>query len=180
MRGPADAKPGALRRVTISNVNAWDADARFSSIIGGIPGHDIEDVSFNNIRIWYRPLDAADKIVQKDVPEFIKDYPEPQRFGLMPAYGFFVRHAGNIRFNNVQIGVQAEEQRPAIIAEDVKGLTINGLNARVDGNSPVLLLRAVSGLSIAPNGSVSQSKIRNEPVRPTVPDVPPAGGSHNQ
>lgn len=180
MRGPAEAKPGALRRVTISNVNAYDADSRFSSIIGGIPGYAIEDVSFNNIRIWYRPLDAADKVVQKDVPEYIKDYPEPQRFGLMPSYGFFVRHASNIRFNNVEISSMGDEVRPAMIAEDVIGLTLNGLNAKVDDHTPALLLRGVSGLAITPGNSITPGKIRKEAVRPVVPDVAPIGGSHNQ
>jgi hypothetical protein len=180
MRGPAGVKPGALRRVTISNVNAYEADSRFSSIIGGIPGYDIEDVSFNQIRIWYRPLEAADKMVQKDVPEFINDYPEPQRFNLMPSYGFFVRHASNIQFNNVQVAVMGDELRPAIIAEDVKGLTLTGFSGKVQGNTPVMVIRGVTGLSISPNGSLKDGKIRKEAIRPVVPDVAPAGGSHNQ
>ncbi|HTN38464.1 MAG TPA: glycoside hydrolase family 28 protein [Arachidicoccus sp.] len=173
MRGPQDKKPGALRRVSISNVNVYDADSRFSSIIAGIPGYRVEDVSFNNIRIWYRPLDVADGKIHRQVPEFIKDYPEPQRFGIMPAYGFFIRHASGIQLNNVQIGVLGHELRPAVIAEDVNGLSLNSLNAKVHSDAPVLVLRDVNGLSIVPKGSIRRSKIKKEAIRPVVPDTAP-------
>ncbi|MET1056609.1 MAG: hypothetical protein ABWY16_14970, partial [Pedobacter sp.] len=70
--------------------------------------------------------------------------------------------------------------RPAMIAEDVIGLTLNGLNAKVDDHTPALLLRGVSGLAITPGNSITPGKIRKEAVRPVVPDVAPIGGSHNQ
>ena len=55
MRGPAGVPVGKLRRVIISNINAYNADAHFASIIAGLAGNDIEDVQLNNIRIYYRP-----------------------------------------------------------------------------------------------------------------------------
>jgi len=54
MRAPEGTPIGSIRRVTISNVVAYDADPRYGSIISGIPGHDVEDVKLNNIRILYR------------------------------------------------------------------------------------------------------------------------------
>ena len=59
LRGPLGTETGALRRVIISNVMVYNADSHFSSIISGVPGHDIEDVQFNNIRIYYRQMDSS-------------------------------------------------------------------------------------------------------------------------
>src|SRR5204863_2756595 len=49
MRGPAGPAVGQLRRVIISNVVVYNAEPKYASIISGIPGHDIEDVTLNNI-----------------------------------------------------------------------------------------------------------------------------------
>jgi hypothetical protein len=35
-------------------------------------------------------------------PEREKEYPEPSMFGMLPAYGFFIRHAKGIELNNVE------------------------------------------------------------------------------
>ena len=44
LRGPAGTKVGSIRRVSISNLVASDADGALGCIITGIPGHPIEDV----------------------------------------------------------------------------------------------------------------------------------------
>ena len=52
-RGPKETTTvGALRRIIISNVVVYDAGANISSIISGIPGHPIEDVTLSNIKIY--------------------------------------------------------------------------------------------------------------------------------
>ena len=54
MRGPEGVAIGAIRRVNISNVVVGYAASRAASIISGIPGHPVEDVTLSNIRILYR------------------------------------------------------------------------------------------------------------------------------
>jgi hypothetical protein len=54
MRGPEGVPVGRMRRITISDVVAYDSDPRFAAIISGIPGHPIEDVKLSDIQIWYR------------------------------------------------------------------------------------------------------------------------------
>lgn len=121
MRGPAaDSAHGALRRVTISNVIVYNADSHFASIISGVPGKIIEDIELDNIRIYYRQMDSSFAKIPVIVPEKEKDYPEPARMGIMPAYGFFVRHVKGIRLNNVDIIYLGQEPRPAIWLDDVK------------------------------------------------------------
>ncbi|WP_041739620.1 rhamnogalacturonidase [Echinicola vietnamensis] len=131
MRGPEGAEVGKLGRVSINNVNVYDADSRFSSIISGIPGHPIEAVSLSNIRIWYRPLPEGEiPNVQQDVPEYEEAYPEPQKFGVLPAYGFFIRHVEGISMENIAINRPGEEHRPAVFVEDVNEMS---LGIQLDG-----------------------------------------------
>ena len=93
MRGPAGVPVGKLRRVIISNITAYNADSHFASIISGVPGHPVEDVQLNNIRIYYRPIDSPATRIPTVVPESDSIYPEPAKMGVMPAYGFYLRHA---------------------------------------------------------------------------------------
>jgi hypothetical protein len=72
---------GQLRRVMISNVVVYNADPRYASIISGIPDHDIEDVRFNNIRIYYKGGGTKEQAAL-DPPEKETDYPEPVIFVL--------------------------------------------------------------------------------------------------
>lgn len=51
-------------------------------------------------------------------------------FGILPATGFFFRHARNIELSNVEIATEAPDARPAIWAEDVDGLDVFRLRAR--------------------------------------------------
>ena len=37
------------------------------------------------------------------MPEQEKGYPEPYRFGVIPASGFYVRHVKNIEFTNIEL-----------------------------------------------------------------------------
>jgi polygalacturonase len=151
MRGPAAATVGALRRILISNVMVYNADSHFSTLITGVPGHDIEDVKLNNIRIYYRPLDSPATKIQQVVPEYEKAYPEPQKFGVLPAYGFFIRHAKNIELNNVEISLLGDEGRPAFVLNDVEAQK---------GSGPTLFrLQQVQNFSIKDSKSLPEKNL---------------------
>ena len=159
MRGPAEARVGALRRVLINNVMVYNADAHFSTLITGLPGHDIEDVRLSNIRIYYRPIDSPATKIQQVVPEFEKAYPEPQKFGVLPAYGFFIRHARNIEMNNVEISLMGAESRPAFVLNNVKGLTLRNVEAQKGSSSSVFVLQGVENFSVKDSRSLPDKNI---------------------
>ncbi len=46
MRSPEGTPMGTMKRILISDINVWNADSRYSSIISGVPGACIEDVTF--------------------------------------------------------------------------------------------------------------------------------------
>jgi polygalacturonase len=159
MRGPAGVPVGSLKRIIISNLMVYNADSHFASLISGIPGRDIEDVQLNNIRIFYRPIDSAVNKIQQVVPENEKQYPEPEKFGVLPAYGFFIRHAKNVKLNNVEISYMGAETRVPIILDDVKGVTLNQVKAQIPAGQPMYRLHEVSGFEIIPAKSVSKKLI---------------------
>ena len=165
MRSPDSLTKGALRRIMISHVTVYNADAHFASIISGVPGNMIEDVSLNNIRIWYRPMDSSFAKIPVIVPENEKGYPEPAKMGIMPAYGFFIRHVKGITMNNVEVGYLGKEIRPAIIMDDVKNADLFRIKAQVVPGTKNIVLINVEGFSIqASEGFKNKKSIKNSNI----------------
>jgi polygalacturonase len=158
MRGPAGIPIGRLRRVMISNIIAYNADAHFASIIAGLPGNNVEDVQLNNIRIYYRQIDSPLSKIQLDVPEHEKTYPEPQKMGVMPAYGFFIRHAKNIALNNVEVSYLGKETRPAFVIEDVKSVELRNVKAQPVISASLFVLKNLEHLDIKDSRGVEDKR----------------------
>jgi len=165
MRAPDGTSAGALRRINISNINVYNADSRFAVLISGIPDHDIEDVRLSNISIWYRALDALDANIQQEVPEFEKAYPEPQKFGIIPVYGFFIRHTKNIELSNVNLYLLGKEDRPAIMLTDVKGIKMHNVTVPENRQSGMLVLKDVTDLSIKNSKPFKELEIKKSTTK---------------
>jgi len=94
--------------------------------IVGMPDVSITNVKLKNIEIIYPGggdpyyarvgLDELDK-----VPELADKYPEFSMFRELPAWGFYIRHAKNITFENVTLRCKKEDYRRAIVLDDVHG-----------------------------------------------------------
>ena len=125
MRAPAGLEIGSLRRVIISNVVSYRSKSVFggAGLISGIPGHLIEDVKINEIYMDHTGGGTADMAAILP-PEEIKHYPEPTMFGKLPASGFFVRHARNLEFSNVELAWTEPDLRPAFWMQDVQGVDV--------------------------------------------------------
>jgi len=172
-RGPAGTPIATMRRISISNLVVSDADPRYASIIAGLPDHPIEDVRLSNVRIAYRggltmeqvakqppelvntfflrtpgqrgdaPATSASARDPFDVPERENGYPEPSMFGLLPAYGLFVRHARNVTVDNVEVSFAQADERPAVVLVDVTGAEFARVKAQRAGGAPLFVLRGV-------------------------------------
>lgn len=142
MRGPAGAEVGKLRRVNISNIVAYNAEARYASIIAGLPDHPVEDVKLSNIRIYYRG-GGKKELADLQPPERETNYPEPSMFGELPAYAFFIRHAKNISLSNVEVSYVDDEARPPFVLDDVNSVTLNHVTAPKAVDVPTFVLKNV-------------------------------------
>jgi len=120
LRGPKEsAQVGTMKRILISNLTCMNAPQKVSSILSGIPNYPIEDVKLSNIYIESvggAPTESA----QIQPPERDNKYPEPNMFGVIPAYGFFLRHVRNIEMSHVEIAVANPDARPAFFLKDVE------------------------------------------------------------
>jgi polygalacturonase len=127
MRGPAGVKPGSMARVLISNIVSSNAVAEYPSIISGIPGYPISDVRIADVYLHQLGGGSA-AWAALDPPEQVAAYPEATMFGTLPARGFFVRHARNLDFSNVEIATARPDERPAFWMADVDGVDLFRVN----------------------------------------------------
>lgn len=149
-------KKGRMNGVTISNVYAevpaTKPDAGYNyegpvedlprnispSAIVGMPDAMIENITLRNIEIHYpgggNPhyakigLDELDK-----VPEMGASYPEFSMFKELPAWGFYIRHAKGITFENVRLVCDKKDYRTAVVLDDVHGATFRKLEVKEPG-----------------------------------------------
>lgn len=99
---------GAIENVSIEHVTAYDVEV--PSILTGFEITDekgrterrIQNIEIRDIHAVYRDNDEILNI-QKNIHESIFDYPENNSFGDVPAYGFYVRHANNVTFEDVEV-----------------------------------------------------------------------------
>lgn len=138
---------GSMRNVIISNVQASGVSETGCSITG-IPGFPVENVTLENVRIDFQGGGTREDAL-REVPEKIDAYPSGRMFGTLPAYGFYCRHVKNLRLHNLDLGFEEDDQRPAVICDDVHDLDVLGLNAEVSPSADaVLRLRQVQGALI--------------------------------
>jgi polygalacturonase len=160
MRGPADTPVGQLRRIIISNVIVYNAHPSNACTISGIPGHYIEDIRLSNIRICYKGGGTAPD-PNRLIPEQENKYPEPGMFGPPPAYGFFIRHAKNIKMNDVEISLLNEDARPPFVFEDVNGIYMTRVTSQKKEDVSRFVLKNVSDFQIYKSRDVNEQYIKN-------------------
>jgi polygalacturonase len=158
MRGPQGVAVGALRRITLSNIVVYNAEAKYASIISGIPGHNIEDVTLNNIRIYYKGGGTKEQAALQP-QEKENDYPEPAMFGEIPAYGFFVRHVRGLQMNDVFVTYSRDDARPAFILSDAKAVDLRHVKARHAAGVSSFILKDVGDFSIQQSRPLRDIKI---------------------
>jgi len=157
-RAPDGTAIGAIRRVNISNVVVSNAESQYASIVAGLAGQDIEDVKLSNVRIHYKgggtKQDAA-----REVPENEKSYPEPSMFGIIPSYGFYIRHANGISFDNVEVSFEKDDARPAFLLDDVKNAEFFRTNAELLTGAKMFVLKNVSNFSTVGSRNLKDTRI---------------------
>ena len=141
-----------MRNITISNVYAevpfGKPDAGYNyegpvedlprnispASIVGLPQYKIQNVKLKNIEIVYPG--AGNQLYAKrgltpaeldSIPEMPAAYPEFSQFKELPAWGFYIRHAEGIEFENVTFTALKKDYRPSIVIDDVKGAIFKGV-----------------------------------------------------
>lgn len=133
---------GAMRNITISNIEATGANPT-GCAISGLPEAAIENVTLSNVRLSFEgegtKADAA-----RAISELPTDYPEYRMFGKLPAYGFYCRHVKGLKLLNVQVQSAKPDQRHALVLEDVEDAMVDCLDVpkQPDAETPIKLTNA--------------------------------------
>jgi polygalacturonase len=144
MRGPQGVPIGKLHRVLISNIVSYNAVGKLPAIISGIPSNPIEDIKIGDVYLHHRG-GGTKEMAAFQPPEFENKYPDPHMFGPeLPASGFFIRHANNLEFSNVEIAHEAPDERPAFILTEVKGADLFRVKTPASSAGRVFSLTSVS------------------------------------
>jgi polygalacturonase len=160
MRGPENAPISECRRIIISNIVCHNTNPKQSVIISGVPGHDIEDLKLSNIRI-YAGGGGTKEQTQREVPALETAYPEPDQFGTMPTYGFFVRNVKDFKMNDVEISYIKEDQRPPFILDHVSGADFQHIRAQKTAGTPTFILNNVTDFNIYNSTNIANTKLQN-------------------
>jgi polygalacturonase len=160
MRGPEGTPVGELRRVLISNVVVSNCASRQATLITGIPGHTIEDVKLSNILVLHRGGGTkADAAIQP--PEVENGYPEPNRFGPIPAHGFYIRHVKRIEIKDVEIRPMQTDMRPGFVLEDVSGAELIHVKLPQTPEVPSVVLKNVKDFSVTQSKPLPDAQIES-------------------
>lgn len=118
LRGPPGTTVGAMRRVSIHNVEATGIDPRYAATLSGLSDHPIEDVRLSDVRLVYAGggtlADAT-----RPIPDLAHAYPEPSMFGVSPAFGLFARHIRGLTLRNVTLETETPDARPDVVLDAV-------------------------------------------------------------
>jgi hypothetical protein len=116
---PVLVQASATRTSRVANTN----------IIAGLPGHPIQNITIADIHMLHPGTGTVAEGERNDVPELEARYPENDMFGVLPAWGFWVRHAAGITLDNVRLDLVEPDLRSAFMADDVADLELNGFRA---------------------------------------------------
>ena len=147
-RAPEVKTNSRMKNILISNIIA-DGVGKMSGIeITGLPEQPIEGVRIENVRFTSRG-GGTEKDAAIAPPELGTGYPEPSKIGTLPAYGIYARHVKDLELANIHLNFQSNDFRPAMQFADVDGLEIDNVKPQLaDGVKPAVFADDVKGLTI--------------------------------
>ncbi len=163
MRGPKDIPIGRLKRVLISNVTCSAPLNDMPSILSGIPGHPVEDIKIHDCHFQQMGGGTAEMAALQPA-EKPDEYPEPARFGRLPAQHFYLRHVGNIELDHVELESANPDARPACWLDDVRGADFSYLKPP-HGAPAFMLNSAVADFRVSASRGVKDTAIDSAPSR---------------
>ncbi len=155
-RAPGGTPVSKIKRINIDNVVVSGAHHEYSSIIAGLAESPVEDVRLSNIRIHYNG-GGTKADAERAIPENEKNYPEPSMFGVTPAYGFYIRHAKGVVFDNVKVTYEKPEERPAFVLDNVKDIDLFRIDAQP--TSSFFMLKNVQNFNLQQSKGVKDERI---------------------
>lgn len=121
IEGETDFSEGCIENVSVKNVEARSV-GKLSSSISGYPGNPVRNVHLQNIHVSYEGGGTLDKVLP-EVADKHNGYPEVNMWTgktdkTLPSYAFYLRHAEQVRFENLRFDLRSPDEREAIVVAD--------------------------------------------------------------
>ncbi len=116
-------RPGFIRDILIENI-VGEASSRIANSITGVPGLRPRDITIRNVRLRQKGGGTLQDL-EYPIPEVETAYPENTMydFQALPAWGFYLRHADNVRFENVEFELDGADARGCYVKDDCTGIS---------------------------------------------------------
>jgi polygalacturonase len=127
MPGMPPAKIGALRRIVIEDVTGAH-NPRQGSFISGIEGGLVEDIVIRRVDLGMAG-GGTPEMAAAIIHENEKGYPDAHQFAVngLPAYGFYLRHARNVFFEDIIVEPAEPDARPLFASGgNLEGIFLDG------------------------------------------------------
>lgn len=108
---------GTISNLHFSNISGKQFTRNYPSIITGIKGHNIQNITFENIEL---ELKGGITNTDQTVPEYDGSYPEGSKFGNTNAAAFFIRHTDQVSFRNCKLTFENKDSRKATVRINVR------------------------------------------------------------
>lgn len=124
--------------IIINNIQGTGISAEYACSIVGMKDYPVQNVSVKNV---FLHTDGGGSVEQSqvEVPEVDAGYPSGRMYGILPSYGFYLRHVKNIVMEDIHLTSLKDEHRPAIIAENVNHLELKDFRALGSSSSTALI-----------------------------------------
>jgi hypothetical protein len=149
-RGRAGNNPGvgSIKNVRFENIKCTDVygyikDRVFTSMISGLSGHEIENVTFKNVEMTLKG-NVAKYDPDREIPYTTKY--SPRHFGVRPSSGFYCRNTKNVSFQNVIVEFEKPDVRPLFFFHQVSEIAISNVVSKTSSeeNGHVVLKESES------------------------------------
>jgi polygalacturonase len=115
---------GSINGVTFDNIvgshpkHAWGS-AISGSVVDGTT-YSPTNIAFHDVHVTFQ---GGDSKVPPTPPEYVGQYPDPNLWGDLPAYGYFLRHVDHVSFDGCTTSLAGTDARPAVAKSDARNLT---------------------------------------------------------
>lgn len=111
-----------------------------------------------------------------NIPELPEVYPEPSNWGILPAYGLFVKHVDGLTLRNIRISCKVPDERHVCVLDDVDGVLIDGLDTdHVPVREPVAVItdhfRRHTNAENVPEQPYFTTTVKNLEIRRSLPVI---------
>jgi hypothetical protein len=148
---------GSISDIHFANVTGSAAGA-YSPTIWGQPGHQIHNVTFDNVNLRLPGGKGAQN--PYTLPSDSGDY-NPKSLGTRPAYGWFLHEANDIHFTNSSVRLDKADARPAVVANGAANVTFDHFTAQVGSGQPFDMgFKNVAGYCVSNSTNTSGGALR--------------------